>query len=356
VLYVPGVGQWDGQAWTYELPDGLGSVRQLADAQGYLVQRYDYSPFGEALASEGKRTNSLRYTGEQWDSDVGLLYLRARWYDPYLNRWIQPDTIVPQPGNPQDLNRYSYTRNNPLKFVDPTGHSCVYVNGHMDCSEAGATSGAMTVQYTPDRPYIVGTPDEKGFWLTVGGAGAFAAVTVGGVVLAKPLITAALACANNPACKEKAVNTVQEALPSEEQAVQQAPQQLGTLRSIGQSLWESTAGLRYGVDPDPSIGNRVQHVLQHAADIPNRPGLHGVFNAGRSGTLAVIDEAWTLAQRGGAGVTTIQQGARTVYVVDMGRQIGYVGGQVGAATGNPVTNFVQLVIEGSNNMAHWELP
>jgi YD repeat-containing protein len=74
VLYVPGVGQWDGKDWTYELPDGLGSlalseaegVRQLADSQGYIAQRYDYSPFGEALASEGKRTNSLRYTGKRF--------------------------------------------------------------------------------------------------------------------------------------------------------------------------------------------------------------------------------------------------------------------------------------------------
>jgi hypothetical protein len=45
-----------------------------------------------------------------------------RWYDAHLNRWLQPDSIVPQPGNPQDLNRYSYVRNNPLKYVDPTGH------------------------------------------------------------------------------------------------------------------------------------------------------------------------------------------------------------------------------------------
>jgi len=58
-LYIPGVGQWDGKNWAYELPDGLGSVRQLADAQGYIAQRYDYAPFGEALASEGKCLNAV---------------------------------------------------------------------------------------------------------------------------------------------------------------------------------------------------------------------------------------------------------------------------------------------------------
>jgi len=45
-----------------------------------------------------------------------------RWYDAQLGRWISADTIVPEPGNPQSLNRYSYVNNNPLKFIDPTGH------------------------------------------------------------------------------------------------------------------------------------------------------------------------------------------------------------------------------------------
>jgi hypothetical protein len=46
----------------------------------------------------------------------------ARWYDPALGRFISPDSIVPQPGNPQSLNRYSYVLNNPLKYTDPSGH------------------------------------------------------------------------------------------------------------------------------------------------------------------------------------------------------------------------------------------
>ena len=45
-LYVPGVGQWNGSTWVYESTDGLGSVRQLSDAQGNIVQTYTYAPFG----------------------------------------------------------------------------------------------------------------------------------------------------------------------------------------------------------------------------------------------------------------------------------------------------------------------
>ena len=52
------------------------------------------------------------------------MFYNARYYDAYLNRFIQADTIVPNPYNPQDFNRYTYTRNNPLRYTDPSGH-CV---------------------------------------------------------------------------------------------------------------------------------------------------------------------------------------------------------------------------------------
>lgn len=51
-----------------------------------------------------------------------MIYYNARYYVPYLNRFISADTIVPDPTNPQSFNRYSYVRNNPLNFTDPTGH------------------------------------------------------------------------------------------------------------------------------------------------------------------------------------------------------------------------------------------
>jgi RHS repeat-associated protein len=59
--------------------------------------------------------------GQRLDS-TGLYYYGARYYDPIIGRFISADTIVPSPANPQSLNRYSYCLNNPLKYVDPTGH------------------------------------------------------------------------------------------------------------------------------------------------------------------------------------------------------------------------------------------
>ncbi|MBZ0117173.1 MAG: hypothetical protein K8H88_09275, partial [Sandaracinaceae bacterium] len=120
----------------------------------------------------------------------------------------------------------------------------------------------------------------------------------------------------------------------------------GILRSAGNGSWISRGGLRYGADPN--FGNRVRHVLNHAADIPGRTGAHGVFDAGRRGALGVVDDAWAIAQRGGSGVSVSTQGARTVYTVDMGRRVGFVGGQAGAAAGNPAASHVRLVLQGND--------
>ena len=79
-----------------------------------------YFPFGEGWESQGNLPEQ-QFTGQRLDS-TGLYYYGARYYDPHIGRFISPDTIVPQPFNPQSLNRYSYCLNNPLKYIDPTGH------------------------------------------------------------------------------------------------------------------------------------------------------------------------------------------------------------------------------------------
>jgi len=68
-----------------------------------------------------------RFTGQYHESGLpggeGLSYYNARWYDAQLGRFVYADTLVPDPGDPQDLNRMAYVRGNPLRFVDPTGHA-----------------------------------------------------------------------------------------------------------------------------------------------------------------------------------------------------------------------------------------
>jgi RHS repeat-associated protein len=84
------------------------------------VSTIKYFPFGLTRSSDTLPTDK-EFTGQRLDS-TALYYYGARYYDPEIGRFISPDTVVPDPSNPQALNRYSYCINNPLKYTDPTGH------------------------------------------------------------------------------------------------------------------------------------------------------------------------------------------------------------------------------------------
>jgi YD repeat-containing protein len=84
-LHLPtGVATDDG-AWTYSAADGLGSVRQRLDASGQVAAVNGYRPFGSPL--EGDGGEPYGFTGEWWEADLNLLYLRARWYAPSQGRF-----------------------------------------------------------------------------------------------------------------------------------------------------------------------------------------------------------------------------------------------------------------------------
>ncbi len=108
----------------YYHPDHLGSAQLMTDRAGEVVQHYGYSPYGceRYRANDDAFSVSNRYTGQTLDEDTGLYYYYdARYYDPELARFLQPDSTVPDPGFSQAYNRYAYVYNNPLKFTDPTG-------------------------------------------------------------------------------------------------------------------------------------------------------------------------------------------------------------------------------------------
>jgi RHS repeat-associated protein len=87
------------------------------------VGRVQYDPYGEVLTSTLPVTLTDRlFTGARFDGTIGLYQMGARWYDPALGRWLQADSIVPELGNPQALNRYAYVCNNPVIYTDPSGH------------------------------------------------------------------------------------------------------------------------------------------------------------------------------------------------------------------------------------------
>jgi RHS repeat-associated protein len=140
--------------------DHLGSTRALTDgATGAVVERHDYLPFGEEIyAGTGGRTTALKYisipdpinvrqrfTGKERDSETGLDYFGTRYFSGAQGRFTSADEPLADQfeQNPQSWNLYSYGRNNPLRFVDPTGGRCVQTsNGWGDDGSGGGCDKA----------------------------------------------------------------------------------------------------------------------------------------------------------------------------------------------------------------------
>jgi RHS repeat-associated protein len=115
----------DGELY-FIIPDHLGSTTVVADATGAEVGRAIYDPYGGILTSTIPLTVTDRlFTGQRWDATIGLYDYNARFYDPQAGTFIQPDSIVPDPGNPMAWNRFAYVYNDPVNNVDPSGHFVV---------------------------------------------------------------------------------------------------------------------------------------------------------------------------------------------------------------------------------------
>jgi RHS repeat-associated protein len=107
----------------YYHQDHLGSTRIITDQNAQVAEEIAYLPFGATLSDTGAANDAHKYTGQRFDAETGLYFYNARYYDPMLGRFISADTIVPSYADPQSLNRYSYVRNNPLMYIDPSGHT-----------------------------------------------------------------------------------------------------------------------------------------------------------------------------------------------------------------------------------------
>ncbi len=102
-------------AYEYHHKDIVGSTGLITDAAQAAVASYDYYAFGSQRLTTGTSDNTHQFTGKEYDSTFRLYYFVARYYAPYIGRFISRDPA--QDG----VNGYVYTYNHPLKFVDPTG-------------------------------------------------------------------------------------------------------------------------------------------------------------------------------------------------------------------------------------------
>jgi RHS repeat-associated protein len=107
---------------SYLLADHLGSTSMVTDLAGTVISEMRYTPYGETRVASGTSPTDYLYTSQRQEAGLGLYFYNARWYDPCIMQWTQPDTLIPELYNTADWNRYLYARGNPLKYSDPSGH------------------------------------------------------------------------------------------------------------------------------------------------------------------------------------------------------------------------------------------
>src|SRR3989338_8695539 len=113
------IAKKDSEGKKFYHPDHLGSTTLVTNEAGEVVEETVYDPFGAVQEGGDQRFD---YEGKETDFS-GLQHFGARYYDPGKpKRWTQPDTLLPDVYDPQQLNRYSFERNNPYKNKDPDGH------------------------------------------------------------------------------------------------------------------------------------------------------------------------------------------------------------------------------------------
>uniref|UniRef100_UPI001FCB7F33 RHS repeat-associated core domain-containing protein n=1 Tax=Paenibacillus camerounensis TaxID=1243663 RepID=UPI001FCB7F33 len=127
----------------YYLYNGHGDVVQIVDSSGTVKNYYSYDAWGTITSQKEEISNSFKYAGETFDAETGLYYLRARYYDPSIGRFLNEDTYEGQIDNPLSQNLYTYVHNNPLIYNDPTGHFVGTITGAILGGIVGGITAAI---------------------------------------------------------------------------------------------------------------------------------------------------------------------------------------------------------------------
>ena len=113
--------RWDVGLLNYLHQDHLGTSVAATLTNGNIHWRETYTPYGELLQGANYNRNRQGYTGHIRDTDTGLTYMQARYYDPVIGRFLSNDPVGFAEGGVDYFNRYAYTANNPVNLVDPDG-------------------------------------------------------------------------------------------------------------------------------------------------------------------------------------------------------------------------------------------
>lgn len=231
------------------------------------------------------------FTGQKNDATTGLMFYSARYYDTTLARFTQPDTIVPSPFNPQSLNRYAYTLNNPVRYSDPTGH--------MEEEEDGGGGDGQDDNTASERADETVT--------TVGG----------GAVVILPVYTGDNQYTNGKACWPRCNEGIKQANPNYTCGMQSGVQSCNDKEGRKEASWanQRTAGdctvWGIGCEPTPkwhpsfTFSAGIEGFAEAGAGIQ---GDIGLFNLDGKGTMQLLSAS------GGARETTGMGAGWDVYV------------------------------------------
>ena len=106
---------------TYYYTDPQGNVLAEADEQGNIIRRADFSAYGRSML-DGPQ-NGPGFAGQMSEPDSGLIYMKARYYDPDVGRFLSVDPVRPTVGDTFSFGRYTYASNSPVVNIDPLGMS-----------------------------------------------------------------------------------------------------------------------------------------------------------------------------------------------------------------------------------------
>jgi len=146
-------------------------MRFVTDEVGNKVRSTEYDPFGNWRAAVGQANIHMLYQGQQQDPESSLYYLRARYYDPLIGRFISKDPVKGSLTLPQSQNPYAYALNNPINLSDPSGEAAVGLCVSVDVGLGVYGTCSLCLQLTSDR--------QIGITFTAGGGGT-TGVTLGG--------------------------------------------------------------------------------------------------------------------------------------------------------------------------------
>ena len=197
------VAQKDPSGTYFIHTDHLGSSNVLTDSTGNQAQLLEYTPYGSVKLNQGTKDIAHKFTGQRLDDTTGLYFYGSRYYDASLGRFIQADSIIQSIHDPQSLNRYTYANNNPVRYIDPSGHTWktflksfvgTVVGGFVTVLAVALSMGTLA----PFAPFIFGgvsggvTGGLTGGWRgALVGAG-LGIATAGVVMYGSPLVTTGL--------------------------------------------------------------------------------------------------------------------------------------------------------------------